>query len=118
MPKTKKSLQQKEIEKEIEVILKQKDKLVAERLRMEIRNRIIERLMNGLSAELHECINRLIEAPPALTQEEIRLAQINRGKAIMMLRGRLPNIPMDVAREMIDNALNSMPRDDSEDQPS
>lgn len=105
MARQKKSQEQRNIEKEIELVLKKKDKLVAERLRMEIRNRIIERQMNTLSAELQTLINRLVEAPPALTMEEISAAQNNRGQAIMMLRKRLPNLPMEACREMIDSCL-------------
>jgi hypothetical protein len=107
MARQKKSQEQKNIEKEIEIVLKKKDRLVAERLRMEIRNRIIERQMNTLSAELQTLINRLVEAPPALTMEEISAAQNNRGSAIMMLRKRLPNLPIDACREMIDDCLRS-----------
>lgn len=110
----KKSEQQKEIEHQIEDILKMKDKLVAERLRMEIRNRIIERQMNKLSNDLNELINKLVDAPPALTMDELRTAQINKGKAIMMLRNRLPNIPMLTAREMVEEALKSHTHDEQE----
>lgn len=111
MPKTPKTEQQKMIERDIEKILKQKDKLVAERLRMEIRNRIIERQMNKLSNDLNGLISQLLEAPPGLTQDEIKMAQINRGQAIMHLRKRLPDIPMDAARNMIDAALRGNTRD-------
>ena len=105
MAKTKKTEEQKRLEREIESILKKKDVLVSERLRMEIRNRIIEREMNKLSNELNDVINRIVETKPTLTKEEYRVATINKGRAVLMLRQRLPDLPMDAARDMVDRAM-------------
>src|SRR6185312_7938321 len=111
MSKSKKSQEQKNLEREIEMVLKQKDKLVAKRLRMEIANRIIERQMNALSNTLNLLINKMMEAPVALTQAELRLAQVNRGRAIMAVHDRL-NLPMDAARAMVDDALRASPHEE------
>lgn len=101
----KKSEEHRRLEKCIETILKKKDKLVAERLRMEIRNRIVEREMNKLSNELNGLIDQIVKTKPALTDEEFGVARNNKLRAALMLRQRCPDIPMDIAREMVDEAL-------------
>lgn len=113
-----KSIKEKSTQRDIERILRQKDKLVARRLRIEVENRIIERKMNTLSNELNALINTLLETPPTMNMEEIRVAQINRFHAIQMVRDRYPDLGMQDAKALVDQSMEASRREDGEERQS
>lgn len=96
---------------QIKELLRQKAKLVKRKLELEIEDRIIERKLSMIGNKINGLIGEIVEEKPALNQEEVRLAQINKFGAAQLLRRRYPDMTLKEAVAMVEDSLASNPRD-------